>query len=129
MPLSLAALTAETAHATLDLGDGDTLELDWYPKRFSSEMMRRIEAAEQVKDMSTADALATLDAAADILCTLVARWDLVEYIADDGTPGPTLALTPERLRACSLELVWLILMKLLAETRMGEAKGTPRKRR
>ena len=126
MPLSLAKLTAATAHATLDIG-GETLEVEWFPKRYSSAMMHRFSAFDRIADLSPEEMVAALDTAADMLAQLVASWDFYENIADDGTPGPVVALTPERLRQCSLEVLWTILTALMGEMRMGEANGTTSK--
>lgn len=132
MPLSLAALTAITTHATLTI-DGESLEVDWYPKRYTTAMMRRVTALDDlfkhVDDLTPEQAFDALDIAADLLAQLVKRWDFYESIAEDGTPGPAIAITQERLRECSLEVLWAILSALLGETRLGESSGTTPKAR
>jgi len=125
MPLSHAALTARITHSTLDI-EGETLNVDWYPKRLTSEMMHRVgeTSTRRLADMSVAETLAAIDTAAESLAQLVGGWDFYEYIDEDGTPGPVIEPTLERLRQCSIELLWAIFNALLGETRMGEANGT-----
>lgn len=124
MPLSVAAFTAQTTHVTLTIGEG-TLEVDWRPKAVDGEMLGRLQSLKRLKDLPDDEQVEALELAATLILKLIARWDLVEYIEDDGALGPVIALTPERLRQCSLDLLWTILNALLDESQMGEANGTP----
>lgn len=131
MPLSLAALTADTTHARLAIA-GEALNVEWYPKRFTTAMMRKLAAIDpEVRPLTgdVEDMVGRMEFAADMLAQLVKSWDFYEYVNDDGTPGPVIAPTRERLSECSFELLWMILEALLSETRLGESSGTTPKAR
>ncbi len=124
MPVSLQQLATNRAQATVDFGDGATLALSYYPQRITAQMMADYAALDSLKSQSNERALALMTGVTDTLLALIAEWDLVESVAADGTPGPTVPLDHPHMAALGFG-VQIQLMNGIIEAmqRVGESRA------
>jgi hypothetical protein len=133
MPVvSLTDLAGKSVKANVAIDD---LNFDaWYfPRRITSGMIRDAQAAADIRaeaaQLDTAETLRRVEAAAEILCAVVDRWELIQYWNPDGTPGPAVPLEREAIiRMVGMVLAWEIVGALMSGVRLGETSGTPSKR-
>lgn len=144
---TVAQLAQRRAVTLVDLGDGVTVTVEYYPDRISPRILRQYLELAMLQQFSTALVasiqseedierllLRRLDGLSELLSTLIASWDLTE---EEG--GPMVALTPERLAQFGFPFLWLVCQRIVGQVQAGEAKGTtsrtrlngssPRKRR
>lgn len=126
MPITLGQLTANRKSATVRFDGGGELHIDYYPRKLTAEMLTRFAALDTIGKMEQTQALDIALAATDMLLDLLADWDLVEHINDDGTPGPVEPITRERVASLGLEIQWTILGAMVSggtSSGAGEAKA------
>ena len=124
MPISLAQLATNRAPATIDFGDGATLQLDYYPQRITAQMMADYAALDTLKSVSNERAMALMTGVTDTLLHILASWDLVESIAEDGTPGPALPLDHAHVAALGFAIQIQIMNGVIeAMQRLGESRA------
>jgi|SRR5579875_1329986 len=122
MPLSLSKLTSNRAHVAIDFGDGDVLNVEYYPAKITGKMM--VDTAysddlERLKSMPTDSALSVITSPADTILTIVASWDLTET-AEDGTETPV-PLDRAHVDALGVIVQWSIVRGLFASA--GDTSG------
>lgn len=117
MPLSLTKLVGNHASVTIDFGDGDTLRVDYYPRRVTSRMLLDIAATQTLTDATPEQALRVMDRATDILLTLLASWDLV-----DGPDDQPVPIDREHLADLGMTVQWTILSAIMASS-AGNGSG------
>jgi hypothetical protein len=115
MPVTLAKLTANRAHARIDCGDGDVLAVEYYPSRLTSAMLQQFLAADKLADLDATEGVAVLGSVTDMLLTLLASWDLLD------AKRRVLPITRENLEALGLIWQWRILQGLM----QSSGAGTP----
>lgn len=113
MPLTPDKLDTRVVTVTFKFGDDD-MSIKYRPREFSMDKQQSaLKAIERVKelnaiaddpksdprDVAAAKAEAeTLDASASAwVAQILVWWDYVEYFNEDGTPGPMVPITPERI--------------------------------
>lgn len=114
MPISLGQLTANRKALTVDL-NGDEINLEYYPMRLTADMLVAYASAANLQEMSDEQALTVITSPGDILLHLLAAWDLVESIAEDGTPGPVLSLDAANIDRLGLALQWALVSALMTD--------------
>ncbi len=132
MPLSLVEITQRTAPATFTFL-GETVNLDYYPARVSvagpfeleAAQKRAMAAAEEAEKRGEDGVAAARRVMAEFVCELLAGWDLVENKAPDGTPGPRIPVTVERVAQIDPGFLGECLTAIFAAARMGKAERTP----
>jgi hypothetical protein len=124
MPISLQQLATNRADATIDFGDGATLCVGYYPQRVTAQMLADYTALERIKTLPNDRALAIMTGLSDTLLALLASWDLVESIAEDGTPGPTLPLDHDHIAGLGFAIQVQIMNGVIeAMQRAGESRA------
>lgn len=129
---TVAQLAQRRAVTLVDLGDGVTVTVEYYPDRISPRILRQYLELATLQQFSTALVasiqseedverllLRRLDGLSELLSTLIASWDLTE---EEG--GPMVALTPERLAQFGFPFLWLVCQRIVGQVQAGEAKGT-----
>ena len=83
---------------------GEPIHIEYYPAAVNAETMQeaqdiqtRLIAASQDEQATEADAQALLLELGGWLTRVLASWDYLEDSSDDGTPGPMVPITAERL--------------------------------
>ena len=120
MPLNFAKLAATTASATIDFGDGNVLNVEYYPQRITSQMLLDIAAlGESAGDV--AGITRAVSTPATILASVLHSWDAVEEDAESGNETP-LPLDRDHLLALSIGVQWAILNTLI-QAQAGEVSA------
>lgn len=122
MPLNVTKLANKLAPLTVDFGDGESLDIAYYPHRITAKTMLASAAAQAAANANDAtQAEATLNANADVLLDIMASWQAVETDAETGSEVPY-PLTHDNLIAFSLIGTSLIL-KAITDDASGLATG------
>lgn len=130
MPITLGQLTANRKPLTITLDEDTALSVEYYPMRITSEMLVAYAAVGNVQDMTDEQALAVITSPGEMLLKLLASWDLVESIAEDGRPGPALPIAAETIGALGLPLQWGLLAAIMQDAGdQGKAKAPKGKKR
>lgn len=124
MPISLQQLATNRATATIDFGGGAVLNLTYYPQRITAQMLADYAALDSLKSQSNDRTIAIMTGVTDTLQALIADWDLVESVAEDGTPGPLVPLDHEHLAALGFAIQIQVISGILeAMQRVGESRA------
>ena len=142
-----------TEEVTVDAA-GLIIKLDYYPDRFSPHIMRQFASLSAMQALFTMSVMnidkrpvdeveqevegkltimekkleGKVDDLADILSTLIARWDFEEDMED--SPDGFVVLSIERLAKFGFFFLFRLLDALIAEMKLlGETKGTTSKTR
>jgi hypothetical protein len=116
MPLSLRTLTSKTVAKVIDLGDGNVLNVTYYPARISGKMVAYyggVTSADQLEALPADERLARIVSPAATLATLLASWDLADDIADDGTVTALVPIDPAHIEMLGIGIQWAILNGVL----------------
>ena|SRR5487761_1897172 len=125
MPVSLQQLATNRAPATIDCGDGALLAVHYYPQRVTAQMMADFAALETLKTQSDDRAMALMLGVTDTLLTILADWDLVESIAEDGTIGPALPLDRVHVAQLGFGLQVIVMNGVIeAMQHLGESRAS-----
>lgn len=124
MPITLESLTAGKATATIRVGSGE-LQVTYRPLLITPRMLHQVsELDANVASISEAEALTRIDGMVDMLLTVLSDWDLVDSIAEDGTPGPKRPLTRESLADLGLTLLAAIIRGIFGDSTLNPQTGT-----
>lgn len=124
MPINLAKLAANKASVAIDFGEGNTLNVEYYPQRITAQMMLDLADLSDVSSSAPQDAGAMkriVGTPATILSSLLASWDAVE-VGEDGQEQPY-PLDLAHLLAIPMSTQWVILNTLIAQ-QSGEASAS-----
>lgn len=81
---------------------GETVNLSYYPTAIRNTSQTELEAWQAHAQAATeAEQDTVLVEFGGWVCKILASWDFVESVNDDGTPGPMMAITPENIAAVS----------------------------
>lgn len=127
MPITLGQLSANRKSVTVTFEGGDELHVEYYPQRFTAQMLANVSVmdTDAAATLTAQRAVEMVSSVTDMLLVLLASWDLVESIGEDGTPGPTLPITREALAGVGLPIQWAILGAITsgAASSQGEASA------
>lgn len=89
MPVSLKKFISNSARVTLDFGDGDLLNVDYYPGRISERTFAQLQQFAQMAEASGQGSIDSLTggfgALNAVMAEIIQTWDL---LADDDIPVP-----------------------------------------
>lgn len=118
MAITLKQIATKRQSATIDF-DGEELHVEFYPQRISPKMLASFAAL----DTETADPheiMERLNLSVGILVTLLADWDMVESIDEQGVAGPKVPIDAEHLSEMGLPLLWAIIAGVMGASQMGK---------
>ena len=114
MPITLGQLTANRKPLTIKMGD-DELNIEYYPMRLTSEMLVAYANGGKMQELPDDQVLAVITSPGEMLFDVLADWDMVESIADDGALGPVLPITEETITKLGIVLQWLLVAAIMED--------------
>ena len=109
--MKLSTVSTQTSRATVEVDGLGSFWVDFRPQAVTPELIATKAAAEK-----SGDAGAIAAHLAEMVCSVVAGWDLQE---DD---GDMVALTPERVSRVPVSVLYLVLNASREAVSVGEAK-------
>lgn len=106
MPVTMSTIANRRASTSFEVG-GETVNIEYYPARVSAANQAQWNAwAAQAGDMSEEEGKRFL---ASKVVEMIASWDVVESVNEDGTPGPTVPLDIDHVAAFDPGFIGLVL--------------------
>ena len=119
MPLTPAAIAQATLPATLDYA-GETVKLTYRPAAVEAITKDALTAWDAEVTSAGGDREALRRVLADKVASLVATWDVVESVAEDGTLGPVVPLSVDRLAQFDTVFLMALIRAVLAAANAGK---------
>ncbi len=115
MPVTLAQLATNRTPVTVAFENGLELRIEYFPQRLTAQMLADFAALDGIDSRPPSERLALVTGVTDTLLMLLASWDLVESIGEDGrATGPATPITRETLAGLGLGIEWAILVGIMA---------------
>ena len=107
---------------------GETVNLEYYPTAISNSQAGTLrDWVERAQAASEADQLAVMTEFGKWLCTILASWDYVESINEDGTLGPMVPITPDSLAvqlSTYSDFMWAAITAIFQDFQQKNVAGT-----
>lgn len=130
MPVTFARIAAQKLPLAIETEGGETLNIEYYPQRITSKLMAKVSGANRPLvgpdggQATEEQVLERLDMSIDILTQVMASWDMVESMAEDGTPGPMTPIDYDHLSLLGVDFLWSLVADIFAAAQMGKQKRT-----
>lgn len=125
MAVTIGKIASKRQSAVIDF-DGEELHVEFYPQRISPKMLASFTELDQPLVSadggapSSEQVMERINLAVEILVRLLADWDMVEDITEDGVAGPKLPIDTDHLSELGLPILWAIVGGVLSASQMGK---------
>lgn len=121
MPLTPQRIAERLGHISFPFAD-DTVHVDYRAARVDAITQEQVtEWFAEAEKMTDEEGAALM---ADLVATHVASWDVVESVGEDGTLGPMVPLTVERLKDLDPTFLVQVFMRVVMHANEGKGGGT-----
>lgn len=107
---------------------GETVNLEYYPTAISNSQAGTLKDwVERSQAASEADQQAVLTEFGKWLCSILAKWDYVESVNEDGSLGPMVPITPESLAtqlSTYSDFMWAVITVIFQDFQGKNVAGT-----
>lgn len=124
MPLTPRAIADRRAACTFTYA-GEPVQITYYQGRITALSKEAIEAKQtELNALAERPEEEQRAALAAFVLDFLASWDVVESVADDGTPGPLLPLDVATLATLDPDFLGALLAAMIEDAKAGKATGT-----